>query len=210
MQWRGRKGGRTAQSVLPPRSRVRTCPQPWLSSRTAACQPSEAHCSARKRPPAQEMAPRVRRPRELRICLMGCALAVAAGWLLACNHSVRHRDKEHDSREDQTERRQARAERAGPGPGASAYIRSVRTRGGGWGTRLHALLSAAAPEQHNTHRPPPPPPAPSLQDSVRIAQSLGFSCAPIKGFAGLMILGNSVQMLCSSQRGGGENPLTGY
>lgn len=46
---------------------------------TAACQPSEAHCSAFKMPPAQEMAPRVRRPGELRICLMGCALAVAAG-----------------------------------------------------------------------------------------------------------------------------------
>ena len=40
--------------------------------------------------------------------------------------------------------------------------------------------------------------------------SLSFSCPPIKGFAGLTVLGNSVQMLCSSRQGGGETRLTGY
>lgn len=66
--------------VCPPSSPLSACvPTAVALSTTAACQPSEAHCSAFKMPPAQEMAPRVRRPGELRICLMGCAFAIAAG-----------------------------------------------------------------------------------------------------------------------------------
>lgn len=133
-------GGR--QATWPPQSlpAIKCMPVAVAFVRTAACQPSEASCSAFKMPPAQEKARRVGRPGELRICPAGRALAVAAGRLLACNHSVWREDKEHDSREgsDREKAGEGRAgrgkerevSRRGPGERASASICSARTPGG--------------------------------------------------------------------------------
>lgn len=110
--------------------------------------------------------PRVRRPRELRICLMGCALAVAAGWLLACNHSVRHRDKEHDSREG-SDREKAGEGRAGGARPWSLCFHPLSENPGRWlgdpspCPPLHHSPRRLIPEQRTAHRPPTPCPQPS-------------------------------------------------
>lgn len=75
----------------------------------------------------------------MRICLTVCAFAVAAGRLLACNHSVQHGDKGQDSRE-RSDREQVGEGRAG---GA-----------GPWRLRLHP--AGENQERRLGHLPPCP------------------------------------------------------
>lgn len=83
----------------------------------------------------------------------------------------------------------------GPGLGASTYISSQSTQGGGWGDLPRCPSLCSCPRHLTSERCSLPGP----QVSVTTHTALGFSCPPIKGSAGLTLLGNSVQTLCLSQ-----------
>lgn len=106
---------------------------------------------------------------------------------------------------DQTVRRRELAERAGLGPGGSASFREMRTGSCGWepAPAPSSLLLPQTPDLPAALRPRAP-------RALRWQHSLGVSCPPIKGFAGLTVLRNSGQMLCSSRQRGGKTLLTGH
>lgn len=104
---------------------------------------------------------------------------------------------------DQTGRRRERAEWAGAGPEPS--LTSTRRTQGGWRGGLPCALPCA-PAQMPELRAAPPSRAPGL---CAASGRPWLSCPPIKGFAGLTILGNSGRIERRRQRGGGGGLLKG-
>lgn len=119
--------------------------------RSQLCSPPDA------RPRGWPVGQRFREPR---LCPAGCVLAVTTGRLLACNHSVRHRDKESDSRggSDREKAGEGRADREDRELSAGA-VRSHRSHllSRAWHVPGGSCLSAP-----HLSSEPHTPPAPGL------------------------------------------------